>query len=618
MKKALILSFILNLVIGASAVFAQYPSNLHNEDLRVWLKTNLYTGAFTNLGYNLARQEMYSYTDEVNGQIECIYSGFKQAATFTTYLDPINAEHLVPQSLFGSADPMRSDIHVLRPCHGDANTARGVLPFAEVNNPTTWYGVNVNGSYIFTTMQPNPDVAFSERTNGFFEPREDRKGDIARQLFYFYTMYPIQAGDIALVADITTLYQWHLQDPVTSLEMQRNNRTEEVQGNRNPFIDYTGLAYDAWLYSVSCPGVIALDAAMIQEHSAFISWQESGEASSWKIQYGLAGFPLGTGTLISVLQQSYMFETLNSDSEYEFYIQSNCNPPDGDSDWAGPFLFRTIPDYCAGDIFSDSGTAAGNYSNNEDEVYVICPDFPEDGGITLTFTSVDIAVNETGLGTQDGCWDFLTIYNGADTNADVIAATLCGELDTDVQSPFIPSSLLQVGDSFTSTDLSGCLTVRFRSDNITTEGGWIAEVQCPVSVCQAPTNLDVAEIDFGGSNPRVNATWSNAEGTSYCEVKGGRISDASEGTTSPEFANVNNTQIITQTNGSTVNFNIALYNNPNVPFVIGKTYGYEVRCACINGSGLSPWSGVFIGSTFVVPLPPLTPPVRNHFSPERR
>ena len=55
-----------------------------------------------------------------------------------------------------------------------------------------------------------------------------------------------------------------------------------------------------------------------------------------------------------------------------------------------------------------------------------------------------------------------------------------------------------------------------------------------------------------------------------------------------------------------MNFNIALYNNPTIPFVIGKTYGYEVRCACADGSGFSDWSGIIPEATFVVPALPVT------------
>jgi hypothetical protein len=61
---------------------------------------------------------------------------------------------------------------------------------------------------------------------------------------------------------------------------------------------------------------------------------------------------------------------------------------------------------------------------------------------------------------------------------------------------------------------------------------WESCDACDAAVCQVPTKMDVVEITFGKVNPRVNATWVNAEGTASCEVKGGRISDAYAGTAS--------------------------------------------------------------------------------------
>ena len=119
-----------------------------------------------------------------------------------------------------------------------------------------------------------------------------------------------------------------------------------------------------------------------------------------------------------------------------------------------------------------------------------------------------------------------------------------------------------------------------------------------------PTNLDVVEIGFGTPSPRVNALWNNQNGTTDCEVRGGRIDPTSIGSGTPVFANINNTQVITQTNGSTVLFNILLYNNPNVPFIIGRTYGFEVRCLCEDGTAYTNWSGITPEATFVVPAPP--------------
>jgi hypothetical protein len=143
---------------------------------------------------------------------------------------------------------------------------------------------------------------------------------------------------------------------------------------------------------------------------------------------------------------------------------------------------------------------------------------------------------------------------------------------------------------------------------LTYESGSISD--CPPS-CVPPSDLDVVENNFGGANPSVNATWNNTEGTTDCEVRGGRISPSSYAAGEPEFANPAQVRIINQTNGSTVNFNIVLYNNPNVPFIIGQRYGYDVRCQCADGSGYSEWANITPEATFVVPTPPAGVEVNN-------
>jgi hypothetical protein len=125
------------------------------------------------------------------------------------------------------------------------------------------------------------------------------------------------------------------------------------------------------------------------------------------------------------------------------------------------------------------------------------------------------------------------------------------------------------------------------------------------SVCNAPLNLDVIEIGFSGSNPEVNLSWDNTNGTANCEVKAGRINTASAATATPVFANLNNTQILTQTTEAGLLFNIGLYDNPTALIIPGAWYGFEVRCTCQNGSGYSPWSGLMPSS--VVQIPVLNP-----------
>ncbi|MEZ7978008.1 MAG: endonuclease, partial [Flavobacteriales bacterium] len=224
------------------------PTDIHLSELQSWLQSNWYNGYHSSLGYNEARRQMYGYVDIAGGQIECVYTGFTQSGGYITYPNPINAEHLVPQSFFGSSEPMKSDIHILKPCHGSANSARGNKPYNDViDSQAQWYGT-VNNSYTSQGSAPSNSEVWSESSGGDWEPREDRKGDVARAAFYFYTMYPDAAGAITEMGPTDILYQWHLDDPADATEISRNDKAASQQGNRNPYIDYPDLVYNAWLW----------------------------------------------------------------------------------------------------------------------------------------------------------------------------------------------------------------------------------------------------------------------------------------------------------------------------------------------------------------------------------
>ena len=248
--------FLASALLSVAALRAQPtpPNDLFLEDLRVWLKSNWYDGYQNSLGYNEARRQMYGYTDILaNGNIEGIYTGFQQAGGFVTYPNPINAEHIVPQSFFGSSEPMRSDIYILRPAHGSANSARSNDPYAEVNdNQAQWYGVNGN-TYSSTGSQPSNSDNWSEGSGSLWEPRESKKGDVARAVFYYYTMYPNEGTNISACGDLATLYDWHVNDPPDAAEINRNVKINQVQGNKNPYVDFPGLVYQAWLYDDTPP-----------------------------------------------------------------------------------------------------------------------------------------------------------------------------------------------------------------------------------------------------------------------------------------------------------------------------------------------------------------------------
>lgn len=241
------------LALGAQAQ-PEAPSGIYLQDLRTWLKSNWYDGYHDQLGYNEGRRQMYGYTDILaNGNVECIYTGFQQPGGFVTYPNPINAEHIVPQSFFGGSEPMRSDIYILRPCHGSANSARGNDPYSEINDSQAqWYGVNGN-SYTSTSNEPANSDNWSEGSSNFWEPRESKKGDVARAVFYYYTMYPNEGTSIEACGDLETLYDWHENDPPDAAEISRNTKINQVQGNKNPYVAHPELVYLAWLYDGTLP-----------------------------------------------------------------------------------------------------------------------------------------------------------------------------------------------------------------------------------------------------------------------------------------------------------------------------------------------------------------------------
>ncbi|HAN77487.1 MAG TPA: hypothetical protein DCQ31_06775 [Bacteroidales bacterium] len=274
MKKFYIAKFILIAVLAIflspNFLFAQVaPAELEGEALKSWLRTNYFDGKHHALGYSTARMYMYNYIDNHNNKLTCVYSGLEVSWTYGgtgTNPMPINCEHTVPQSFFGSADPMVSDIHHLFPTYSNWNSTRSNYPFTDIPDTQTssWMILDQNSTAI-----PSTNInGYSEFANNTFEPREVHKGNLARAVFYFYTMYPTQAGNMSSVADMNMLYQWHLSDPVDAAEIARNNGVEQYQGNRNPFIDYPELVAKAWGFASSgntapnIPGNIALTSSL--------------------------------------------------------------------------------------------------------------------------------------------------------------------------------------------------------------------------------------------------------------------------------------------------------------------------------------------------------------------
>ncbi|AXT55783.1 T9SS C-terminal target domain-containing protein [Aquimarina sp. AD1] len=145
-----------------------------------------------------------------------------------------NREHVYPKSLgnpnLGTSGP-GADAHHLRPSDVQRNSSRGSRKFAD--------GSGNSGP----------------TSQGHWYPGDEFKGDVARMMMFMYIRYgnrclPSNVGIGTAVSgdsDMIELFlEWNAEDPVSTLELQRNPIIENLQGNRNPFIDNPAFATQIW------------------------------------------------------------------------------------------------------------------------------------------------------------------------------------------------------------------------------------------------------------------------------------------------------------------------------------------------------------------------------------
>lgn len=260
---------------------AQYFPGLNGQELLDAI-VDEFKPDFT-LSYADARDTMYASIYNVEDSVACIYSGHKiylpPGIDPSTHLhmsgsaDGISAEHSWPQSLGAGDGNPRSNMHHLYPARNAVNSARENFPFAEIEDEetTSWYYRNEITNQIPTE---NKDL-YSERVNGFFEPREDHKGNVARAMFYFYTIYNQEATSVNpdyFELQKETLCRWHYQDPPDSLELVRTQIIASHQdGKVNPFILDCSVATRSFCseWQEQCPILYSSDETKVSEKGRF-------------------------------------------------------------------------------------------------------------------------------------------------------------------------------------------------------------------------------------------------------------------------------------------------------------------------------------------------------------
>ncbi|HPE40425.1 MAG TPA: endonuclease [Bacteroidales bacterium] len=256
MKK---LSLFVWICLSAYYIFAQIPANYYNEAqnkkgyaLRYALFNIIKN--HTTLSYDYL-WTAYAQTDiKTNGKVWDMYSdkpgqnppyeftyGSDQCGNYGGEGDCYNREHSIPKSWFNDASPMVTDLIHVVPTDGYVNGKRSNYPFGEVAS-ASW--TSQNGSKLGSS-------AVSGYSGTVFEPIDEYKGDFARIYFYMTVCYMnknlgatsnsmFTSGNLKPWA-LSMLIQWNNEDPVSEKEIARNNAVYQIQGNRNPFVDYPEL-----------------------------------------------------------------------------------------------------------------------------------------------------------------------------------------------------------------------------------------------------------------------------------------------------------------------------------------------------------------------------------------
>ncbi len=245
---------------------------------------------------------MYERDTVNNGAVvDCEYSNVSTVYSppFDFTAQQYNREHALPKSWMltggNTLNADGSDYHNLLLTLAQPNQARSNHPQGIVLNATNTFG--------------DAKIGTDAMGNTVFEPKVNRKGDVARNMFYQMVTYNGDGGNWGLenllteasLQDQNVLKLWHAQDPPDKFERTKTDYIFSIQGNRNPFIDHPGwvncIDFDSLIKTAFCGAVSSLNerdfASEIQLHyngySLAIELKSDYNSMATYILYDLSG-----------------------------------------------------------------------------------------------------------------------------------------------------------------------------------------------------------------------------------------------------------------------------------------------------------------------------------------
>ena len=248
------------LLLQALIVSAAVPSGYYyfvKNKKKAELKTAIHTycGPMKEFEYGggagFTWEGFFSTDRRADSTVIDMYSNTVRKFSGFSAISGMHIEHSFPKSWWGAyPNGAYKDLFHLYPADASANESKNNLPLGEVTGtPGFDNGVTKTGKNGFETAY----------TDNCFEPADEYKGDFARSYFYIASVYenlaPLMQSPMTYTNNtypffkpwaIDLLLKWNKQDPVSAKELTRIEAVYNLQGNRNPFIDYPNLAEYIW------------------------------------------------------------------------------------------------------------------------------------------------------------------------------------------------------------------------------------------------------------------------------------------------------------------------------------------------------------------------------------
>jgi len=351
----------------------------------------------------------------------------------------------------------------------------------------------------------------------------------------------------------------------------------------------------------TCPKPTHVHATGVSTTTIDLAWTENGTATEWEIEYGPAGFTLGTGTVESATTNPYTISNLTAATQYDFYVRSVCSASDS-SYYAPVYTTYTACEaidqlpYTEG--FDTYGTGDPSYPNcwskintySSNRPYVNATHYAGVGSLYFyagTSGTYNIAVMPPFDATIPvNTLQATFMYRATYSTDMLIVGVMTNPTDA---STFVPVDTVYPSSSSVTTWIEQ--EVVFSGYNGT--GQYIAFKNAYTSTyCYA--YIDNLSVDLIPSCPKpqnlhvVNATtssielgWTEVGSATTWEIAYGAPGFDPNGTSATTVTATSNPFTVTNLNSST-------------------TYEFHVRALC-SGSDISPWSNSLQAATTMTP-----------------